>query len=94
VRDRAPGVAPAVDALTMRALAKDPAQRPQDPEQFQLAIEEALRELGSTASAMSSGRLRTPLPDGAAASASGRQEAKQRSGEHWLARWLRGKPGA
>jgi serine/threonine-protein kinase len=94
VRDRVPSISHAVDALTMRTLSKDPAQRPQDPEQFLLAIEEALRELGSTASAMSSGRLRTPLPDGAASSASGRQEAKLRSGEHWLARWLRGKSGA
>jgi serine/threonine-protein kinase len=94
VRARAPKVAAEVDALVMAALAKDPAQRPQDPESFLEAIDAALRGLGSSASAMSSGRLRTPLPDAAATSGSGRQEAKLRSGEHWLARWLRGKPGA
>jgi serine/threonine-protein kinase len=94
VRARAPAVSPEVEALVMRSLAKDPTQRPQDPESFREAIDETLRGLGTTASAMSSGRLRTPLPDAAPASASGRHEPKLRSGEHWLARWLRGKPGA
>jgi serine/threonine-protein kinase len=94
VRDLAPKVSAEVEGLVMRALAKDPAQRPQDPETFIEGIDSVLRGLGTSATAMSSGRLRTPLPEAGVAAASGRQEAKMRSGEHWLARWLRGKPGA
>jgi serine/threonine-protein kinase len=93
VRTRAPTVDPAVEALVMRALAKDAQQRPQDPLAFIDEIEELLRQLGSSASPAASGRMRTPLPD-SVRSGSGRLDAKTRSGEHWLARWLRGKPGA
>jgi beta-lactam-binding protein with PASTA domain len=41
-----PAVSPALDAVTMRALAKDPGQRFQSAEAFAAALEQALREPG------------------------------------------------
>jgi serine/threonine protein kinase len=89
VRARNPQVHPRVEALVRRAMARDAAQRPQQPEDFIAEIDEVLRAIGSTAMPFASGRLRTPLPEAGPA----KSEPRARSGEHWLARWLRGKQG-
>ncbi len=89
VRSRNPQVHPRVEALVKRAMARDAAQRPQQPEDFIAEIDEVLRAIGSTAMPFASGRLRTPLPEAGPS----KGEPRARSGEHWLARWLRGKQG-
>ncbi len=87
---RVPGIAPEVDALVMRSLAKDPANRPQTPEAFIDEISAIIPRISTSVAMTASGKLRTPLPEGSRAS-SGRLDAKTRSGEHWLSRWLHGR---
>jgi serine/threonine-protein kinase len=92
---RVAGILPAVDDLVMRALAKDPARRPQTPLEFIDEISAIVPQLSSSAVLGASGRLRTPLPEGGRTSTStslaARPDPKTRSGEHWLSRWLLGR---
>jgi tRNA A-37 threonylcarbamoyl transferase component Bud32 len=80
---RHPALHPAVDRLVQRAMAKDPADRPQSPQAFIEEIAEILPLVGA-ATTSASGRLRL-----GEAVAAGRHEARPPSGEHWLARLLR-----
>ncbi len=86
-------VTPEVDDLVMRCLAKDPKDRPAQPEQFIDEITAQLTSMGSAAWLSLSGRLRSPLVKGDGQASGTGTSAKSRSGEHWLSRWLNGKQG-
>jgi len=77
-----PGVSPALDAVTMRALEKDPGQRFQSAEAFVAALEAALREPGAVGGGTAAfAPLPPPVvaPEEAVAA-----EEEERRGRRWL----------
>jgi eukaryotic-like serine/threonine-protein kinase len=81
-----PRVSPALDAVVMRALEKDPGQRFQSAEAFIVALDAALKEPGAPAGGTAAF---APLPPVAAASAAEQedpeeQQARKRRRTFWL----------
>jgi serine/threonine-protein kinase len=77
-----PRVSPALDAVVMRALEKEPGQRFQSADAFIAALDQAMREPGTAAGTQSF----APLPPVVATPAEGEDEEDENKGRRWL--WI------